>query len=150
MEPAMTRLLTLALLVATAACARAPGPELPGATRAAVPGDLERRVFPPELIMEHQAALGLAPTQRDAIAAEAAAARATVEPLQWELGAEKEKLAALLDADAVDEAQTLAAAQRVLALEGRIKTAHLAMLVRVRNQLEPRQVEKLRAWRQAR
>ena len=67
--------------------------------------------------------------------------------LQWQLDAEKEKLVKLLDADKVDEAKATDQAGHVMDYENRIKSAHLAMLIRVKNLLTPDQQKKLRDLR---
>ena len=112
-------------------------------------GAIEARVFAPELVMEHQAALALAPDQLAAIQKEVERGQKDMLKVQWELAREKEKLASLLDADGgkVDEVKAAAAAVELMKREDAIKGAHLAMLVRVKNLLTPAQQAKLRALR---
>lgn len=112
-------------------------------------GAIEARVFAPELVMEHQAALALAPDQLAAIQKEVERGQKDMLKVQWELAREKEKLAALLDADGgkVDEGKAAAAAAELMKREDAIKGAHLAMLVRVKNLLTPAQQAKLRGLR---
>jgi hypothetical protein len=112
-------------------------------------GAIEARVFAPELVMEHQAALALAPDQLAAVQKEVERGQVVMLKVQWELAREKEKLAALLDADGgkVDEAKAAAAAAELMKREDAIKGAHLAMLVRVKNQLTAAQQAKLRDLR---
>ena len=111
-------------------------------------GAIERRVFPPELVMENQAALALTDAQRAALTKEIERAQSETLRVQWELQAEKEKLAALLDAEPVDEAKVSAAAARVMDRESRVKATHLGMLVRVKNLLTAPQRAKLRELRE--
>jgi Spy/CpxP family protein refolding chaperone len=110
---------------------------------------IESKLFPPELVMEHQAAIALTPAQRDAVAKETERAHAELLKLQWELDEKKEKLVAVLDADKVDEAASKQAAAEVMKREDAIKAGHLAMLVRIKNVLSKEQQEKLRAIRDA-
>jgi Spy/CpxP family protein refolding chaperone len=127
-------------------------PSTPVGTAHTTAGDLssiESRLFPPELVMEHQGAIGLAPAQRDAIAKETDRAHKALLELQWQLDAEKEKLVAVLDGDKVDEARSQAAAAEVMKREDAIKSGHLAMLVHIKNALTKEQQDKLRAIREA-
>lgn len=166
------KILLVALLLGASACAKS-APPLPGdsvspdggvsltpprwspaapveppAPREPV-GAIEGKLFPPELVMEHQAAIGVTPAQRDAITRDVERGQKELLALQWELSAEKEKLLGVLDADKVDEAKSAEAAARLMERETKIKAAHLAMLVRVKNQLTPEQQRKLRALREA-
>jgi hypothetical protein len=109
----------------------------------ASPGPIESRLFPPELVMSRQQAIGLEAPQRDAIKAEVNRVQTTMTDLDWEMNAEKEKLVAILSAERIDEAKALEAAGRVMAVENRVKSAHLALLVRIKNRLEPAQQAKL-------
>jgi Spy/CpxP family protein refolding chaperone len=131
-----------------AGCSRGP---LPGDTNAPTPapagGQIEKLIVPYELVMEHQAELGLEQSQRDAILKEVDRAQSEMLHLQWDMSAEKEKLAKLLDSEKTDEAQALAAAERVMAVENKIKAANLTMLLRIKNALSADQQKKLKAWR---
>jgi len=157
---------TLALL---SACSKAQDRGLPGGdvdsngrvhlspTRPTVPGGghtsrealgpIEAQLFPPDLIIENQTAIGLEPTQRDAIDAEVKKADAELVDLQWKLQAEKEALVSVLSTDSVDTTKARDAAERVMAKEHDVKAANLAMLVRIKNALTPAQESKLRKIR---
>ena len=113
-------------------------------------GPIESKLFAPEVVMEHQAAIGVAPAQKDAISKEVQRAQADMLRMQWDLNADKEKLVAILDVDKVDEAKASAQASRLMDDENKIKAAHLAMLVRVKNVLSPEQQKKLRELRDGR
>ena len=108
-------------------------------------GPIESRLYPPELVMDHQGELGITGEQKNAILVETERGQSAMLRLQWELQGEKEKLVKLLDADRVDEAKVQEAAARVMAHETKVKASHLAMLVRVKNLLTPDQQAKLRA-----
>jgi hypothetical protein len=124
-------------------------PARPGAAPAREPGAIESRLFPAELIMENQIAIGLTPAQKDAIAREVERGQGEMSRLQWELQKEKEGLVLALDADHPDEAKVTDAADRVLQKESKVKAAHLTLLVRVKGQLSPLQQKKLREIREA-
>ena len=97
--------------------------------------------------MENQGALGIDQAQRDALTKEIDKGQSERLRLQWQLDAEKEKLVNLLAADKVDEARATEQATHVMDQENRIKSAHLAMLIRVKNLLTPEQQKKLRDLR---
>ena len=118
-------------------------------TTAADLSSIESRLYPPELVMQNQASIGLTPHQRDAIAKETERAHKELLELQWQLDAEKEKLVTVLDGDKVDEAKSKTAAGEVMKREDAIKAGHLAMLVRIKTTLTKEQQDKLRAIRDA-
>ncbi len=124
-------------------------PRLSTAPRSEPLGAIESRLFPPELVMEHQGAIGITPTQRDAILKEVEKGQTDMLRLQWELHGEKEKLLKQLDAEKVDEQKTQEVAAQVMDRETKIKGAHLSMLVRVKNLRTREQQKKLRALREA-
>jgi Spy/CpxP family protein refolding chaperone len=53
----------------------------------------------------------------------------------------------VLDTSVIDEAKAMAQASRVMDAENRVKSAHLVMLVRIKNLLTPDQQKKLRELR---
>ena len=105
------------------------------------------KLFPPDLIMGHQAELHIDDRQRDAIVKELEKAQAQFPRLQWQLQAAAEQLSRLLDAPQVDEAKALAQASEVMRLETEIKKTHLGLLIRIRNLLTEGQRVKLREIR---
>lgn len=111
-------------------------------------GPIERRLFPPELVMEHQTELEVTPAQKALLLAETDRGQKEMTHLQWELAGEKEKLVKLLDGDHADEAVVAKAAAKVMEAETKVKAAHLAMLVRVKNALTPAQIGRLRVLRE--
>ncbi len=119
--------------------------EAPGAREPL--GAIESRLFPPELVMDHQGELGIDTAQRDAILREVQKGQTDVLRLQWDLQGEKEKLVKVLDGEHVDERASADAASRVMERENRVKASHLAMLVRVKNLLTGSQQRKLRELR---
>jgi Spy/CpxP family protein refolding chaperone len=110
---------------------------------------IEIRLFPAELIMDHQAEIALTPAQREAITKELDKSQSELVKLQWELQSEKDKLVVILGDTKVDEAKSHQAAASLMQRENAIKSAHLDLLVRIKNVLTAEQQEKLRAIRQA-
>lgn len=110
-------------------------------------GAIESRLFPVDLVMEHQGEIALDAAQRDAITKEVARAQTDLVKLQWELEAEKEKLVKILDVAKVDETKAKDAAASLMERENRIKSTHLGMLVRVKNVLTAEQQQKLKTLR---
>lgn len=122
-----------------ASSARPPAP-----TPAAV-GIVDDKLFDVESVMRNQGALNITPEQKAVMLRELDAAQTEFNHLEWELNGEKEKLAAALSGEQVDEKAALEAGERVTNLEGKLKLAHLRLLVRVKNQLTPEQQGKLRS-----
>ncbi|HET6982166.1 MAG TPA: periplasmic heavy metal sensor [Myxococcaceae bacterium] len=142
----LLRTLLVALALAVGPPAAAQAPQTPS-TPAADP--IGSKLFPPELIMTHQAEIGLEDRQREAILKELEKAQSQFPRLQWQLQAASQQLSQLLDAPQVDEAKALAQAGEVMKLETEIKRAHLALLIRIRNTLSDTQRSKLLALRRA-
>ena len=107
-----------------------------------------QELYPPELIMRHGRDVGLSDAQRKAITGAVAETQATTLELQWDMQEAAQTLAELVRQDRVDEEAALEAAARVMEIEGRVKRAHLGLLIRIKNQLSPdqqRSLEQLRA-----
>ena len=104
-------------------------------------------MFPPELVMQHQQALGLTDEQKTLLKTELRQAQTRFTELQWQLQDEMEKMVELVKQDRVDESQTLAQLDKILNLEREIKRAQIALLVRIKNRLSPEQQLKLREIR---
>jgi Spy/CpxP family protein refolding chaperone len=101
------------------------------------------RLFPPELIMQHQAKLRITQAQRGVIVAEINKLQAAAVQMQWSVADEAQKLTELLDRETIAEAEALAQAERLIGYETAVKRAQLAMLIRIRNVLTPAQREML-------
>jgi len=104
-------------------------------------------VFPPGLIMHHQADLGLSDTQREAITKQMEDSQKSLVTLQWDVERESEKLGKLLEPGHIDEAAALRQVDQAMSAEERLKKAHLTLLIRIKNLLTPAQQEKLRQLR---
>ena len=147
----MNRLAFALLLAATPLAAQQPQPHQPpqhlppGSQHAHDP--FVKHLFPPELIMQRQAEIGLRDAQREQISAELQKAQQTFTSVQWRIAAEAEKLGKLLEAEAVDESRVLAQVDAILNLEREVKRTHMTLLVRIRNALTDDQRRRLRQLR---
>ncbi len=137
-------LLPFAVLVVAFPIAAQETPKPPPSAHSGPSADpIGGKLFPPELIMTHQAELGIDERQRDAILKELERVQAQFPRLQWQLQAATEQLSSLLDAAKIDETKALAQAGEVMKLEIEIKKTHLGMLIRIRNLLTDAQRLKL-------
>ena len=104
---------------------------------------LALHVFPPELVMRHASEIGLEERQRAAIKDLVVKAQTRFLDLQWDVQAESERMARLLQDRPVDEGAVLAQADKVMGLEREVKKTHLSLLVRIKNLLTDAQRDKL-------
>ena len=134
--------LALLLGVSRGAAAQNPGPG-PG------PGEdpLARFLFPPELVMSHQQAIGLSERQRSTIQQELQKAQGKFSDLQWRMSGDAEKMTHLLQATPVDEAQVLDQVDKILNTERDVKKTQITLLIRIKNTLTPEQQAKLNEMR---
>jgi Spy/CpxP family protein refolding chaperone len=108
---------------------------------------LEKQLFPPELVMQQQQRIGLRPEQRTAITEAIQQTQHKLVDLQWRMQAEAQKLVELLERPTVDEAAVLAQVDRALAVEREVKRAQMTLLIRIKNTLTPEQQATLRTLR---
>lgn len=135
-------LLCTALLLATGlVLAQPPRPERSG------PDPLGGNLFPPELIMRNQKAIGLTEEQKTSIRSELLKAQTRFTELQWQLQDEVESMVSLLKQNSVDEEQALAQLDKVLAAEREVKRGQIQLMIRIKNQLTPEQQAQLREIR---
>jgi len=99
--------------------------------------------FAPELVIQHQEAIGLSPEQKESIKTEIRQAQLKFTELQWKLQDEMEKLVGLVKQPRVDEQQVLAQLEKVLGAEREVKREQVTLLVRIKNKLTPEQQGKL-------
>ena len=99
--------------------------------------------FAPELVIQHQEAIGLSAEQKDALKAEIRQAQLKFTELQWKLQDEMEKLVSLVKQAHVDEPQVLAQLDKVLGAEREVKRAQVTLLIRIKNKLTAEQQGKL-------
>jgi Spy/CpxP family protein refolding chaperone len=113
-------------------------------------GGMGRDLFPPELILTNQIALGLSADQVTSIKKEVGATHVRALDVQVELHRVTEQLHSALGSPKVDEAAALALASQAMDLEKQVKTAHLTLMIRVKNLLTPEQQDKARALKSER
>ena len=121
----------------TPAAPSGPRPDWASPPPAADP--LARFLYPPELVMAHQEALGLTDKQRSAIQNAVKDAQGKVVDIQFKMSAEVEKLQHLLQMFTPDEPSVLDEVGRVLTLERDMKLAQMTLMIRVKSQLTERQ-----------
>ncbi len=116
-----------------------------GAARAQQPDQdpIGQSFFAPELVIQHQEAIGLSAEQKESFKTEIRAAQLKFTELQWKLQDEMEKLVTLIKQPRVDEQQVLAQLEKVLAAEREVKRQQVTLLVRIKNKLTPEQQAKL-------
>ena len=108
---------------------------------------LSELMFPPELVMARQNAIGLSDAQKTYLRAEVLKAQTRFTELQWQLQDALEGLIGLLKEPKADEAQVVAQLDKVLASEREIKRAQISLLVRIKNNLTEDQQHRLQAMR---
>lgn len=101
--------------------------------------DFARFLFPPELVMQHQAALGLTPQQRTTITDAIKRLQGDVLDVQWDMQQASQRLTELLRGPQVDADAALAQVDQIFELEHTVKRVHLATLIRIKNTLTPEQ-----------
>jgi Spy/CpxP family protein refolding chaperone len=116
-----------------------------GAARAQQPDQdpIGQSFFAPELVIQHQEAIGLGAEQKEYFKTEIRQAQLKFTELQWKLQDEMEKLVTLAKQPHVDEQQILAQLEKLLAAEREVKRAQVTLLVRIKNKLTPEQQGKL-------
>lgn len=116
-----------------------------GAVRAQQPEQdpIGQSFFAPELVIQHQEAIGLSAEQKEYFKTEIRQAQLKFTELQWKLQDEMEKLVALVKQPHVDEQQVLGQLEKLLAAEREVKREQVTLLVRIKNKLTPEQQGKL-------
>ena len=138
--------LVICMLLAVATTAHADAPKQPPPPQEDPIGE---RLFPAELIMMHQREIALDDKTRAAIVDDIQKFQAQAVKIQWDMKAEGDALAHLLEEARPDEAKVLAEADKVMAFEHDMKRAHLGLLVRLKNRLTPAQQATLQKVRHA-
>lgn len=114
----------------------------PGAGRPADP--FSENFFPPDLVMQAGAMIGLSDDQKEQIKKEMEQMREQMQNLQEQLKADREKLGEMTKPDHLEEANVLTQSDKVLEGERSIKQAQLSFLIRIKNVLTPAQQEQLK------
>ncbi len=113
------------------------------------PGDdpLARLLFDPHLVLSHAQELGLQPAQRTTIINAIKEAQGDILDLQLQMAERHEELLKVMEATRVDEAASLAQADKVLGLEREMKRKQLQLLIRIKNALTREQQDRLQEWK---
>src|ERR1700687_3874079 len=116
-----------------------------GAVRAQQPDQdpIGQSFFAPELVIQHQEAIGLSTEQKEFFKTEIRQAQLKFTELQWKLQDEMEKLVALVKQPHVDEQQVLGQLEKLLAAEREVKREQVTLLVRIKNKLTAEQQGRL-------
>ena len=109
-----------------------------------------KNLFPPELILSNQDALGLTDDQIAAIKKLLNDTHARTLDIHVDLQRATERLNHAVEPAKIDEAAALAAADQAMALEAQVKRAHLTMMIKMKNLLTEEQQAKATALRQER
>lgn len=117
------------------------GPGGPGAHMGGPP--FQEFLFPPQLVLGNQKAIGLTEEQLTQIKALLNETHATMIEAQTQIAGLQEELETVLDNTSVDEAAALALAERVMTIESQVKRSHLGLAIKVKNLLTPEQQQKL-------
>ncbi|MEW6364582.1 MAG: hypothetical protein AB1714_08075 [Acidobacteriota bacterium] len=107
------------------------------------PGPIEKYLFPPDLIMVHQAEIGIKDEQREEIITAVQEAQSKIMRLQWEMHQAMGQIERELESPRVDEAKALGTSGRITDIEGQIKQIHLGLLIRIKNRLSEEQQRRL-------
>ena len=107
----------------------------------------ERDLYPPELVLSNQLAIGMTDEQVAALKKLLADTHTRLFDVQVDLQRAQERIAQNLKPAKVDEAAVLASADQVMALESQMKKTHLTLLVRIKNLLTEEQQAKLDSLR---
>jgi Spy/CpxP family protein refolding chaperone len=111
------------------------------------PDPIGDNLFPPDLVLSNQKAIGLDETQKNFVRSELLKTQARFTELQFQLQDAMESLSGLLKQSPVDEGQVLAQLDKVLSTEREVKRAQIGLMVRIKNKLTAEQQSKLRQLR---
>jgi len=108
---------------------------------------LAEYLFPPEMLMQHQQAIGLSDEQKNVIKTELRKVQIQFTELQFQLQDEMEAMTALVKQDRIDEQQVMVQLDKILNHEREIKRLQLGLVVRLKNLLTLEQQARLRELR---
>ena len=105
------------------------------------------KLFAPNIILEHQDALGLSKAQFTAIKTAVVEVQAGVAEHEWDLREAYMKVMADLDEVPVNEEKIMTNVQAALLAENQVKKMQVTMLIRLRNLLTDEQIQYLQGLR---
>lgn len=103
------------------------------------------KLFPPNLILEHQDELELSREQFTRIREVVVAVQGNVAEHEWDMREAYLRIVDELDAVSIDEGRVIEIANEALLAENEIKKQQMTMLIRVRNLLTEDQIAYLRS-----
>lgn len=109
-----------------------------------MPDPISDNFYPPELLQQARAALGLTEEQAAALQEACEKVQPRLAELQQRLKEETRRLAALVGREKLEEESVIGQAELVMRLERDIKRGQLVLLIRIKNLLTPEQQAKLR------
>ena len=124
-------IVAVSILVSSASLAKPPEPEF------------MRQLYLPELVMQNHRAIDLSREQRKTITKAIQATQAATVELGWSMQDAALELKQQMSAAKINEAAALEAAERMMAVEGQVKRAHLGLLIQIKNALSKEQQRKL-------
>jgi Spy/CpxP family protein refolding chaperone len=116
-----------------------------GVPAAAADDPFGDRVLPIELVMAYRKQIDLTPAQSKQLGELVVALQTAVAAKQWEMQSTYFELLEALDAPTIDEAKATALARSAIDIENDIKIEQLRLLIRLRNLLNAKQIDYLRA-----
>ena len=102
---------------------------------------LKMGLYPPDIIMRHQKRLGITDPQRKQITAAVKTFQLEVADLQWSMQSEQQSLRQSFSGYTINTKESLAQAEKVLALENQFKLAHFRLLIAIKNALTEEQID---------
>jgi hypothetical protein len=113
-----------------------------GAALAAGPKEdvFKGKLFPPNVILEHRAEIGLSKAQFKAIRAAVVEVQAGVAEHEWDMQEAYQVLMQELDKSPIDENRVMENADKALLAENQVKKKQMSMLVRLKNLLTEEQI----------
>jgi len=103
------------------------------------------KLFPPNIILEHQDELNLSKDQFTAIRAAVVEVQANIAGHEWDMREAYQRAMTDLDESPVDEDKVLENIDAVLHAENQVKKLQMAMLIRLRNLLTDEQMAYLQS-----
>jgi Spy/CpxP family protein refolding chaperone len=108
---------------------------------------IAENLFPPDLVLSNQKAIGLDEAQKNYVQSEVLRAQTRFTELQFQMQEAMESLTGLLKQNPIDETQVLAQLDKVLSAEREVKRTQIALMVRIKNKLTAEQQARLRQLR---
>ncbi len=106
------------------------------------------KLFPPNVILEHQDELGLSQEQFTAIKAAVVEVQSNVAEHEWDVREAYMRLMRELDESPIDEDQVMVHVSEALAAENEVKKEQVKMLIQLKNLLTDEQIAYLESVRQ--